>query len=161
VASGPAAEVYEGLREILLTRPPAELGIEPREPLTTVWGALVEIGVAGGGSATIVSLADGTTSMYTSGGGGVIGAGQHKGPADASRRFLAALQAHLDVLPSADACPLPPGDSVAFVVLTYEGKRRLEATERRLSDPHDPAYTLWIAANEVMTEIRRLSQPEG
>jgi hypothetical protein len=159
VGDRPAAEVYQGLREILLTRPPAELGIEPREPLTSVWGALVEIGFAAGASATVVSLADGTTSMYTSTGGGVIGAGQHEGPAAASRRFLAALQAELDLLPPADACPLPPAERVAFVVLTYDGIRRMETTRLRLADPNDAGHGLWMAANEVVTEIRRLSQP--
>jgi hypothetical protein len=102
----------------------------------------VEIGVAGGGSATIVSLADGTTSMYTSGGGGVIGAGQHKGPADASRRFLAVLQANLDLLPGAGACPLPEAETVAFVVLTYDGIRRLEVSERQLAHPPRPRLSV-------------------
>jgi hypothetical protein len=158
VADKPAAEVYQGLREILLTRPPAELGIAPHEPLTTVWGALVEMGFDGGGSATVVSLADGTTSMYTSTGGGVIGAGQHNGPADASRRLLAVLQAELDQFPPADAVPLPPADAVALVVLTYDGIRRVETPQECLANPDDRAHPWWIAANDVMTEIRRLSE---
>jgi hypothetical protein len=119
---------------------------------------LVEMSFDAGGSATVVSLADGTTSMYTSTGGGVIGAGQHKGPADASLRFLAVLQAELDQFPPADAVPLPPADAVAFVVLTYDGIRRVETLQERLANPDDRAHPWWIAANDVMTEIRRLSE---
>ena len=136
------------------------MGIAPATPLDAVWGALVEIGFDDG-SATFVSLADGTTSMYTSGGGGVIGAGAHEGPAAASRRLLLELQAHLDLFPPAEACPLPGPDAVAFVVLTFDGIRRAESPEARLSDPTEPLYGPWLAANDVITEVRLHSGPDG
>jgi hypothetical protein len=116
------------------------------------------MGFKGGSVATIVSLADGTTSMYTTTGGGVIGAGQHEGPADASRRFLVALQAGLALFPPADICPLPGPDAVAFVVLTYAGIRRIETTTKRLAEPDDPLHVFWLAANEVIAETRLVSE---
>ena len=146
-------DAYEGLRALVMTQSPASLGIAPTPELDVVWGALVEIGLDNG-SVTFVSLADGTTSMYTSTGGGVIGAGAHDGPARASRRLLVALQAQLDLLPQADACPLPGPDGVAFVVLTYDGRRRVESNTARLAKRSDPLHGLWLAANSVITEIR-------
>ena len=44
------------------------------------------------GAATLVSLADGTTSMYTSTGGGVIGGGAHDAVVQAGRAFLLELE---------------------------------------------------------------------
>ncbi len=138
---------------MILTQPPAAVGIAPRAPLKSVWGALVEIGLEDG-CVTFVSLADGTTSMYTSTGGGAIGAGQHEGPANASRHLLVELQAQLDLFPPAEACPLPGPDMVAFVVLTYNGIHRTESSQARLADPKGPLHLLWVAANSVITEIR-------
>jgi hypothetical protein len=64
-------------RARLLAASPAELSIKPSEHLPHVWAALLDWGLRGG-SATIVAVADGTVSMYTSAGGGMIGAGQHQ-----------------------------------------------------------------------------------
>ncbi|MGZ6267308.1 MAG: hypothetical protein ACXWNI_03880 [Candidatus Limnocylindrales bacterium] len=113
----------------------------------------MEIGLEGG-CVTFVSLADGTTSMYTSTGGGVIGAGQMEGPANASRQLLVELQTQLDLFPPAEACPLPGPGAVAFVVLTYDGIRRTESSEKRLADTNEPLHLLWMSANRVITEIR-------
>ena len=146
-------DVYQRLRNLVMTQEPASVGIAPQAPLDSVWGALVEIGLSGG-YATFVSLADGTTSMYTSSGGGVIGAGAHEGPAEASRQLLIGLQAHLDLFPRAKECPLPGPDGVAFVVLAFDGIRRTESTTTRLADPTEPLHGMWIAANKVITEVR-------
>lgn len=146
-------DAYLGLRNLVFTQSPADLGIALQAIPDSVWGALVEIGL-NSGCVTLVSLADGTTSMYTSTGGGVIGAGAHKGPAAASRHLLIELQAHLDQLPDAEACPLPGLDGVAFVALTLGGIRRIESNTARLSDPTEPLHGLWLAANKVITEIR-------
>jgi hypothetical protein len=151
-------EAYQGLRNMVLTLQPASVGIEPVAPLERVWGALTEIGFHNG-CATIVSLADGTTSMYTSAGGGVIGAGQHERPAAASRQYLLQLQGQLDLFAPAEACTLPGDGAVAFVVLTYDGVRRAESTTARLADPAEPLHGLWIAANRVITEIRLMAPP--
>jgi hypothetical protein len=146
-------DIYQGLRNSLMAQLPANLGIAPQAPLVSVWGALVEIGLEGG-SAMFVSLADGTTSMYTSTGGGVIGAGGHEGPAGASRQLLVEIQTRLDLFPPTEACPLPGREGVAFVVLTFDGIRRAESSTTRLSDPSEPLHGAWVAANNVITEIR-------
>ena len=49
-----------------------------------MWGALLETGHPNG-VATLVSLGDATTSLYTTGGFGIIGAGFHEVVAAATR----------------------------------------------------------------------------
>src|ERR1035437_6926854 len=71
------ADVYAGLREQILRLDPATAGMSQRPGGPIVWGALMEMGYPNG-VATIVALADGTTSMYTSTGGGIIGGGAHR-----------------------------------------------------------------------------------
>lgn len=149
-------DVYQGMRGQILGSSPEKIGIVPAPPLTVVWGALVEMGMEGG-SATVVSLADGTTSMYTSGGGGIIGAGRHQQVADASRAFLSFVQDNLDLFPPAAETPVPAAGSVSFVVLTYDGIRRAESTQDGLGRPADPLHRTWMEANKVITELRLAS----
>jgi hypothetical protein len=67
-------EVYQGLRTRILDLDPASAGLAQGPQHQVVWGALMETGYLRG-TATLVTLADGTTSLYLSTGGGIIGGG--------------------------------------------------------------------------------------
>jgi hypothetical protein len=43
-------DAYQGLRNLVLTHRPADLGLAPRAPLDSVWGALVDIAAFDGAS---------------------------------------------------------------------------------------------------------------
>jgi hypothetical protein len=88
------ADVYAGLREQILRLDPATAGMIQRPGGAIVWGALMEMGYPSG-VATMVALADGTTSMYTSSGGGIIGGGGHRAVATATHAFLESVADHL------------------------------------------------------------------
>ena len=60
-----------------------------------VSGVVVDIPTEGG-FATVVGLTDNTTSLYTSTGGGTIGAGEHREVAAGTHRLLSAVQAQLE-----------------------------------------------------------------
>lgn len=70
------AEASRGLRERALAVAALELGLAPTAARPRVWGVVMETGHAEGG-ATLVVFAEGTTSLYFSNGGGIIGAGEH------------------------------------------------------------------------------------
>ena len=74
--SQPPGEVYDTLRTRALEVEEATLGRAPVEH-PQVLGTVIDI-PSEGGIASVVALADGTTSMYTSTGGGTIGAGTHE-----------------------------------------------------------------------------------
>lgn len=63
------------LRRRLLAARAAELGLVAGAP-TEAWGVLMETAYPDA-VVTLVALADGTTSLYFSNGGGIIGAGAH------------------------------------------------------------------------------------
>ena len=152
---GAPTDVYVGLRSQLLTLDPASVGLQPSSELPTVWGALMEMGYPEG-TATIVALADGTTSMYTSTGGGVIGGGQHEAVAAASRRFLAEAErtdAPLEPAPSADV-GVPPSGVVSFVVLAYSGTRTGAVDEDEVASMGHPLSRLYAAGQDVITALR-------
>jgi hypothetical protein len=155
----PSDSPYPGLRSLVLTSDPAALGIRPSDRYPSVIGLLTEFGAAGG-SATLVSLADGTASLYTSGGGGIIGAGFNERVAQPTLRLLDAVQASLDLVPPATDTPLPSEGQVAFVVRTHEGLRRAEASSGELARGHHPLSPIFYAANEVLTQLRLLDDEQ-
>lgn len=152
------ADVYVGLRSQLLTLDPASVGLQPSADLPTMWGALMEMGFPEG-AATIVSLADGTTSMYTSTGGGVIGGGQHETVAAASMRFLAEAEGTTEGLTDTSGEPdLPANGTVSFVLLGYSGMRTGVAKEDELASMQHPLSRLYAAGQDVITALREAEE---
>jgi hypothetical protein len=149
----PGQPVYLDLRGRVLGLDPAEVGIQPTPDLPHIWAILADIGI-GGGVATIVAFADGTTSLYTSVGGGMIGSGSVPAVRATNQALLRICEAHLEAF-ARSATDSPPGDGeVSFVVLTYDGPRRASATIKGLFDSNHPLSAAWSAANEVMTQLR-------
>jgi hypothetical protein len=67
-------------------------------------------------AATLVSLADGTASIYFSSGGGVIGGGPHDTIAAAARRFVSLSKNFLPAMAATRStrCPNPATSSSTF-----------------------------------------------
>ena len=76
------------------------------------------------GIATLVSLADGTTSLYYSTGGGMLGSADYTPVAEASKALVAQAENHLQSMSSGDKFPLPEVGQVRFIFLTYSGSAR-------------------------------------
>ena len=143
----------------MLSLDPATVGLHPSAELPRVWGVLMEMGFPDG-AATIVSLADGTTSLYTSEGGGVIGGGEHAPVAAASRRFLVEAEATETGLSPAESAnvDLPPAGIVSFVVLAYSGTQIGAADEHELASMQHPLSQLYAAGQDVITALREAEE---
>ena len=143
----------------MLSLDPATVGLHPSAELPRVWGVLMEMGFPDG-AATIVSLADGTTSLYTSEGGGVIGGGEHAPVAAASSRFLAEAEATETGLSPAESVDvhLPPVGIVSFVVLGYSGTQIGAADEQELASMQHPLSRLYAAGQDVITALREAEE---
>jgi hypothetical protein len=143
----------------MLSLDPAAVGLHPSAELPRVWGVLMEMGFPEG-AATIVSLADGTTSLYTNEGGGVIGGGEHAPVAAASRRFLAEAEATEAGLSPEEPTnvQLPPAGVVSFVVLGYSGTQTGAAGEDELASTQHPLSRLYAAGQDVITALREAEE---
>jgi hypothetical protein len=154
-AAGPRhSPVYLQMRGEALRIPVEQLQFERRRP--RVWGAIMELGLPSGGVATLVVYADGTTSLYSSAGGGILGVGAQSGVRDASDAFLAAAQplhASLDEAPSGDL-PLPAPGRVRFYLRTNAGMRTAEAGEDELKAGGHRLGALFTAGQAVLDEVR-------
>ena len=151
------AEVYLGLRgqALALTR-------DLLDPQTAsdvrVLALLMETGYSEA-VATLVGLADGTTSMYFSNGGGMIGAGQHPHVAEATTRWLELAEQALDELPEVpDDVPIPDEGMTQLVAVTESGRRAAQAPEDELGGGGHPLSPLFYAGHDVITAIRLVDE---
>jgi len=153
------ADIFVRLRSMILGADPASVGIVPTPDHPTVWGGLMEVTYASG-TATLVSLADGTTSLYTSTGGGRMGGGTHPDVAAATEGFLHALADHEDLLENTESGdpPLPPVGSVALIALTFDGRHRAETPEEQLERLDHPLHGVYQAANSVIGALRAIEE---
>jgi hypothetical protein len=111
-----------------------------------------------GVNVSLAAVADGTTSLYFSNGGGIIGGGGHDAVRGANRKLLVSvekglelfvpLQQQLDVIDAA----------VSFAVLTYEGLRGARDEEARLKDRRSPLWPAFYLGHEVITQLRLTSE---
>lgn len=150
------SDAYQGLRRQVLTLDPASIGLTETGS-NQVWGLLMETGYPEA-VATLVTLGDGTVSLYFSNGGGMTGAGQHEGPRKASQALLAAAPSFLAQAQPTDDYPLPGKGRTRFYFLTYGGILTVEAAEDDLGYDRHPLSPLFHKAHEVITEATRVNE---
>jgi hypothetical protein len=99
--------------------------LEPSAELPNVWAGMMEMDVDGD-TATIVAVGEGSTSMYLSTGGGVIGGGMHERVVQANHHFLVALESNLDALAPEDErhCPRETASSFGLSHMAAAARRK-------------------------------------
>jgi hypothetical protein len=141
-----------GLRQQALRLGPGDMDLEPLGA-TGAFGAVIDLGEPGG-VATLVALADGTTSLYMSTGGGLIGGGGHVSVATAARKCIVHLARKRDELARTDDEGLPGKGFVRFHLLHEAGRRMAEVREDLLLDGAYPLADAYASMHEVVTQIR-------
>jgi hypothetical protein len=151
----PPENPYERLRAQALTVDAAKVGIEPVEG--RAWGVVMDLHV-GDATATVVSFADGTASIYLSNGGGFIGGHQHERIRVAATTFVDAATAALSMMRPSTAHPLPTEGYVTFYARTASITLAAEADEQKLqSAPSGPLAALFAAGHGVIAEYRQVA----
>lgn len=151
------ARVFVGLRNQILTLDPGSIGLSRDVAGGASWGCVMETGYPNG-VATLVCLRDGTTSLYTSSGFGIIGGGGHAAVDRETASLLAALDEHLaDMSPSTDVA-LPRDGRTIFRALTFDGQRSYEAAENDLGAGQSVLSPVFHAAHGVITQLRLIDE---
>ena len=151
------AHTYLQLRSRILSLDPTKLGLSPSIPAPHVWGVVMETGYTVG-TATMVSLVDGTTSLYYSTGGGMLGSGEYTPVAEASKAFVALAENLLQYLSSSDEFPLPQVGQVRFVLMTYTGMLTAPEIEKTLASGNHPLSHLYRLGHETLTQLHLLAE---
>ncbi len=152
------ADVYRDLRKQVLTLDPAKIGITISGK-NQIYGVLMETGYPEA-VATLVTIADGTVSLYFSNGGGIIGVGQHEGPRKASELFLKDAANYLAQAQKTKDYPLPTVGNTRFYFLTNDGVFTYEAKEDDLGNNRLPLSSLFYKGQEVITAARIVDEQQ-
>ncbi len=148
-------ETYNGLRSIIFGA--ASSGQIPRhDDHPDVYGLVIDI-PGQGGSATVVALGDNTTSMYTSTGGGILGAGERPTVAASTQRLLTVTQDHFASFTGNDDGSLPEPGTVRLHVLTSQAPRVADIPGDAFwgRTPH-PLLPVIAATQRVISDLRNL-----
>ena len=149
------AEIYQGLRNMVLHGTRDRFGLPPASTPTTPWGVVMDWGIENG-TATVMALSDGSASIYMSSGGGYIG-GQ-KEEAIRSAAVLAvkiAGEFQSQMQPTSDYV-LPVSGEVIFYNLTDSGVFTASGKEVELREQGHPLTKLGSAMQNIITQYRIL-----
>jgi hypothetical protein len=149
------AEIYTALRSRALTVTPADLGELPTTP--PVLAVVMDTGYPEA-VATLIALADGTTSLYFSNGGGMIGGGEHPQIAAAAQRLVEVAVRVLGHLAQANDFPLPPEGMTQLIAVTPGGSWSANVAEAELGSGGHELSVLFFAAQDVITELRLVDE---
>jgi len=151
----PANEsVIDDLRSMALSMTSEKLGLSQENYPNEVWGILMETGFDDG-SFTLLVLADGTTSLYFSNGGGSIGSGTHDSVKKASTNLLSGANHYRDKTRPVLEYPYP---SSGEVKLGRNGVTSYSAKERELGENRDTLSQLFHASHVVISKLRQVEE---
>jgi len=149
--------VYSGLRHQALSTNRSEVGIAAPTTDAPVWGTLMETGYDSV-TVTLAALSDGSTSLYFSNGGGVIGGHSHEGVRRANSAFIKQANHSLPDLKRCETFPIPEPAHTVFYVLTDSGILTGGALEDDLGYGRHQLSALFHAGHEVITQLRMISE---
>jgi hypothetical protein len=156
VAEREFADVYLKLREQALSFGSEEIKAPPVVPGGRALGVIMDMGFDTA-VVSVMGLADGTTSMYVSNGGGKIGMGDIEDVAAASRHWVAIAET-AGALTETDGDALPGEGMIRFNVLTTGPRLYAEASEAAVAEDSHPLYPLFAAGQAVIGQIRRFDE---
>jgi hypothetical protein len=146
---------YLQLRQRVLNLDPHELGISSSSTSGIVWGVMMETGYEVG-SASLAVFADGTTSLYFSTGGGLLGSPEYLPVAEAAKEMVVQAEHSLGQLSPSEEIALPSAGMVRFTLLTFSGTLTAEDSEHSLTSGNQPLSGLYSAGRETLTQLRLL-----
>jgi hypothetical protein len=143
------ADAYSELRGQVLALKPGDVGLPDKKPFAVLMETGYDEAVA-----TLVVIADGTTSLYFSNGGGIIGAGQHVPVQRVSSEFLTNVAGVANRFTPTTDFPLPKSGRVRFYLLSGEGIGTAEASEQDLGHNRHELSPIFHNAHDVISAVR-------
>ena len=143
---------YDGLRKQILQLEPS-LELQGKSQEHPVYAAVVDMDM-GKAIVTLACVADGTTSLYFSNGGGQLGLGQ----ADeeirrASVAFLRSAEQVLNIMEKVDEYPFPQNKKHIVYLVTAEGVYKQELDMSKINDEVREKQFLNFLYQNVLTKI--------
>jgi hypothetical protein len=153
-------EIFQAIRNKLLSLNPQAVDIIATPEHPRVWGVLMEF-ILAGSVVTLAGLVDGTTSLYFSSGGGILGSGNHPKVGMAARELVRKAESALDCFQPVREYPFPDAGFVRFYALTFNGILMAESPDKDVKDPLLGLSELYAAAQDLITEVKLVHEKKG
>lgn len=150
-------EVFERLRSMVLSLEPSDIGVTKENFPHHVFAVVMETGFDEG-SFTLSAIADGSTSLYFSNGGGIIGGGEYENVRKASSYLISGGNHFYEKAKKTTSFPKPESGQVIFYFITFEGVLSYQALENDLGNEKDELSGLFFAAHNVISELRNIEE---
>jgi len=150
------ADAARALRDAALSSPAQDLGLAPSAEHPNVFGFMMETGYPEA-VATLSVFTEGSTSLYFSNGGGVIGAGQHESVRRTHPALFREAEAQLAAFTPVEDTRLPAVGRVRIYLRTFGGTVSAEADEQDLGHMRHQLSTLFHAAHATIAAVREAS----
>jgi hypothetical protein len=151
--SKPASTAGKELRQLILTTSPQQLKFAPDDTYPVVYGVITDWHIDED-VASILSLKDGSASLYTTSTFGIIGGHGHESVRQAAERCVKIASEFLALSSPAPDYPYPQSGKICFYLLTYDGVRVFAADEIEVYQGTHRATPLFAAAQDVLTALR-------
>ena len=153
------SEAMRALRLQALSTPAKEFGLSPSEAFPKVYGVVIDFPIDEH-TATIVSLSDGTASLYTTSTFGIIGGGSHDSVNEAAKKLVSLSDQLISkAVPSKDFS-YPKKGMVRFYFLSYDGVKAINTKLSAIESDKSEYSPLFWQAQEVLTQLRLSTEAE-
>jgi hypothetical protein len=152
-----SAQIYHTLRNKLLLLNPQEVDISATFEHPNIWGVMMESNYPEA-IVTLAALVDGTTSLYFSTGGGILGSGNHPTVGSAARHMTNVAEMALEFTQPVKEYPPPEPGHIRFYLLTFRGIHSSECPETELQRGKHTLSALYAAGQALLTQVHLVSE---
>ncbi len=153
------AEAMRALRLQALSTPAKEFGISPSEAFPTTYGVVIDFPIDEH-TATIVSLSDGTASLYTTSTFGIIGGGSHDNVNAAAKKLVSLSNSFAAKASTSKDFAYPKKGIVRFYFLSYDDVKLIDVKLSAIESDKSEYSPLFWQAQEVLTQLRLSTEAE-
>lgn len=147
-------EIYDKIRATVLNLRPGDIGVTEANFAHPVFGIVMETGFPEG-SFFVASLANGSTNICFSNGGGIVDGGENDAVCEASRMFLSGAQVYYKQAEVSIDFPVTSAGQITFYFIKSKGVVTYTAAQDALGIEGHPLSKLYIVAHGVITALRK------
>lgn len=154
------AEIMRGMRLKQLTTPPGEFDDrKPTSEFPQVRAVLMDWPL-GPQIVTVVARSTGDASIYTTATFGVLGGIGHENVRNAAKSCVKVADKHFQNATPTQEYLYPAPGHVRFYLVGYDGVRVIDKDEQLLRTGKDNCSDLYQASQQVITELRSITQTQ-
>jgi hypothetical protein len=150
------ADIFTKMRDMSFNVKPSELKIKQEIP-GQIYGVFMETGLENV-AYSLRCFKEGTISIYFTNGGGMIGIGEHENARKKSLDLIEYSTKFKKKAQKTNKRDLPTSEQTIFYFLAFDGIFILKSNTNDLENENHELYTLYMKAQDVISEARIIDE---